>query len=352
MNYDNPEELNKLFDLAKVLFKERGELGIYNILNNASFSIINTVDTIFLGGELAYTIQITVDVKTYSSYNKFQIEVFESNISDCLNEITKTDDNVSFSTKIIPSLQGNKVDPADGVSPELKELHQNIDILRSIMVSVATGGERIQTVNERYQTINTTVKSKCEKMGIPFNNSFDSLWDWYGKWKADFRTYQERREFIRELFAPSLEGIKGYKNNNVEVLVQLDDWTRIKRTVEKIQLGSKSAKNEEDFQAIGLLCRDVLISLAQAVYIREIHGETDEEGTIIGIADAVRMIGNYLNIQLKGKQTKELRDYAKATNAIANQLTHKRTATRTDMLLAMSSTIALINFIGILEDKI
>ena len=48
---------------------------------------------------------------------------------------------------------------------------------------------------------------------------------------------------------------------------------------------------------------------------------------------------------------KELRAYAKATNDLANQLTHKRSATKKDMLLIVSSTIALINFIGIIEEK-
>lgn len=352
MNYENPVELTQLFDLVKLMLKERGEDDICNLLSNSSISIINTVDTVWFGGDITYTVQIKVGVKTYSSYPKFQIELFESNISECFNEITKIDDSTSFSVRIIPSLQENMVEPTDDISPELKELRHNIDTIRSIMVSVATGGDRIQNVNERYQTLNTSVKSTCKKLGILYNNPFESLWDWYGKWRADFPTYQERREYIRGLFTPILYRIDNHQESNVEVLVQLDDWTRIKRTVDKIKSDCQSAKDEEDFQSVGLLCRDVLISLAQAVYDSNIHGDTDEQGTHIGNSDAVRMIGNYFSVVLQGKQKKELRDYAKATNAIANQLTHKRTATRTDMLLTMSSTIALINFIGILEGKI
>jgi len=352
MNYDNPTELCQLFDLVRQIFKARGELEIYNILSGASINIIDTVDTTFLGGDIAYTIQIAVEVKKYSSYNKQQIEIFESNISVCLNEITKIDETIRFSTKITPSLISTQINHIENSTPpEIKEIRQKIDTIKNIMVSVATGGDRIQTVDERYQALNNNVKSMCDKLNITYNNTFDSLWDWFGKWKADFPTYQERREYIRELFYPTFASIDAYKANNVEVLIQLDDWTRIKRTVAKIKSDSASAQNEEDFQTIGLLCRDVLISLAQAVYVPNMHGDKDEEGKPIGNADAVRMIGNYFNVKLKGKQTKELRDYAKASNAIANQLTHKRTATRTDMLLTMSSTIALINFIGILEDK-
>ena len=137
----------------------------------------------------------------------------------------------------------------------------------------------------------------------------------------------------------------------METFVELNDWERIARTITKIKRDSNSAKNEEDFQAIGLLCRDVIISLAQAVYNPSIHGETDDNGTRIGSSDAVRMLGNYIEYALKGSHNKELRIYAKTTNDLANQLTHKRSATKKDMLLTMSSTIALINFIGIIEDK-
>lgn len=111
-------------------------------------------------------------------------------------------------------------------------------------------------------------------------------------------------------------------------------------------------KNEGDFQQIGLLCREVIISLAQAVYNPELHGTKDEKGTVIGKTDAVKMIGNYINVRLAGSSNEELRVYAKATNKLANLLTHKRNAEKQDMLLNVSATMALINFIGILENKL
>ena len=82
-----------------------------------------------------------------------------------------------------------------------------------------------------------------------------------------------------------------------------------------------------------------------------IHGEMDDSGKHIGPSDAVRMLNNYITVTLAGRDNKELRDYIKSANALANQLTHKRSATKKDMLLTMSSTIALINFIGIIEEK-
>lgn len=350
MNYEDTSEFSHVIDIVASLLEGRGNGYISRLLKVSNFKIIEKADNLWFGGGITYTMEATIPIKLYSAYSQEQIQYIEKVISDTINEVTKIDEVSSFVIKITPVV----VNAQDEVNklPKENELRQNIDVVRSIMVSVATGGDRIQNVEERYQKLHTSIKSECSRLGITYNNNYNSLWDWYGKWKADFPSYKERRVFISELFAPTISGIDEVKSKGAEILVQLDDWERIKRTVNKIRIDSNSAQNEEDFQAVGLLCRDVIISLAQAVYNPTVHGDRDEEGTLIGSSDAVRMIGNYFFIKLKGKSNKELRDYAKATNAIANQLTHKRTATRTDMLLTMSSTIALINFIGILEDKI
>lgn len=352
MNYENPAEFSKFIDLVKLMLKERGEDDICNLLCDANIQVANIDDNTWFNGFIEYTIEVKVAVKKYSSYNKFQIELFERQISDCLTEITKVDGSSKFITKIVPSLIKEKETVEEIVPPEYKDLRQNLDTIRNIMVSVATGGERIQTVNDRYQTIHGDVKSMCKKMGIPYNNTFDSLWDWYGKWKVDFPSYQERREFIRELFSPTLTGLDNYRKSDVDVLVQLDDWEKINRMIGKIRSNSLTANDIEDFQSIGVLCREVLVSLGQLVYDPVLHGEEDETGTKIGKADAERMFIAYFKFKLSGKHNKELRDYVKGVKGIANQLTHKDTSTRKDMLLAVSSILSLVNFIGILEDKI
>lgn len=100
-----------------------------------------------------------------------------------------------------------------------------------------------------------------------------------------------------------------------------------------------------------MLCREVIISLAQAVFNPLLHGQTDEKGVTISKTDANRMIGNYINVELSSSSNEELRAYAKSTNKLAQRLTHERNATKKDMLLTVASTLALINFIGIIEGK-
>ena len=351
--YEIASNFTPVFNIALALLKGRCCEEICNTISSAKISIVNTEYDNWNGGTYGYTVYISLSVKLYTSFTAEQISHMEKVISESLNEAIKGNNNDYFIVQICPALSKEELDGSgiSGINGRAV-LKQNIETVRNIMVTVATGGNRIQEEDERYKKLNTQIASDCKRLNLTYNNPYSNLWEWYGKWKADFPTYQERRTYINELFAPTLSYFDDTEySNSIETFVELDDWERIRRTVTKIKRDSSIAKNEEDFQSIGLLCREVIISLAQAVYNPVVHGTEDEKGVKIGETDAVRMIGNYISIELSGSSNDELRAYAKNTNKLANRLTHERNATKKDMLLSVSSTIALINFIGIIAGK-
>lgn len=107
------------------------------------------------------------------------------------------------------------------------------------------------------------------------------------------------------------------------------------------------ASDEEDYQSIGLLCREVTISLAQAVYDASIHESLD--GVPPSHTDANRMLEAFVTHSLSGSSKKEVRAHARASLALALNLQHRRTATRQLAALcqeATSSTVAVISIIA------
>ena len=351
--YEIPSNFSPVWNIALALLKGRGYDETCKLLSSAKISVVNTDYDNLNGGTYGYTVYISLSIKQYTSISPEQMEKLEKSISDALNESIKGSHNDYFYVQITPLLSKEDIDwHAIGGLTGKEQLKQNIETMMNIMISVATGGNRIQDEDERYKKLQVQTVSDCKNLNLTYNNTFSSLWDWYGKWSTSFSKYQERRVFIRELFAPTLAYFEENENtNDIETFVQLDDWERIKRTVIKIKRESNSAKDEEDFQTVGLLCREVIISLAQTVYNPLLHGRTDDKGVTIGNTDANRMIGNYINVKLSGSSNEELRVYAKSTNKLAQRLTHERNATKKDMLLTVASTLALINFIGIIEDK-
>ena len=354
-HYEEEINFSPVFRTAISLMQTRGYDRFCQLIQQAETSVINTDFDNWNGGTYGYTVYLNLPVRVYARLSKDEIKEAEKTLGESLNEVIKGNDNHYFGVQIAPKFRNSDINwDLIGGETGKDQLRKDLESLKDIMISVATGGDRIQNVDARYKSLHNSVFTRCKQLNIKYDNIYASLWEWYGKWSSGLPHYQERRVFIIDLLAPTFEALEcdAADLSIATPIVELSDWERIHRTVVKIKQFSSVARNEEDFQQVGLLCRDVIISLAQAVYNPSVHGAYDEKGTEIGKDDAVRMIINYINTCLKGSSNEELRAYAKTTNKLANKLTHRRNASKIDMLLCVSATIALINFIGIIENKI
>jgi hypothetical protein len=213
------------------------------------------------------------------------------------------------------------------------------------MTSVSTGGQRIQEVEGEYKVKFDFVNKALQKLNIQNPNPYRDLWDLYGKWSSDFGAYRERRAYIKEMFNTLVQTLEENEEpETISITVDLTGWERIERSINEIKRRQAEAINEEQFQVVGLLCRETIITLAQSVFIAKKH--TVKEDIKLSKTDAKRMLDSYISIELAGSSNEILRKYAKATLDLANVLTHKRTATKKDASLCSIATLSLINFIG------
>lgn len=235
--------------------------------------------------------------------------------------------------------------------PSRHELLADIEAQRSLMISVATGGPRIESVNVEYKDKKTKIDNALLKMNIVNPNPFNDLWEWYGKWSSgDLPTYPSRRQYISELLSPLIQRLKSrVQSQPVEVFSECTGWTKVDRGLYEIRKRLEEAQNEEQFQAVGLLCRETLISLAQQVYTAERYGSTDD--ITPSKTDAKRMIDSYLAVELSGKTNEVARKHAKASLDFANDLQHKRTANFRQAALCTEATTSVVNLIAIISGR-
>lgn len=231
------------------------------------------------------------------------------------------------------------------------ELISEIEAQRDLMIAVSTGGPRIQEKNSEYQERRKRIIARLHGLGIKDPNLYADLWAWYGKWSSgDLPTYQSRRDYISKMYQPLID----YLNSNrleriLEPNPEPTGWERVDRCIDKVIYHLETAKTEEDFQVVGLLCREALISLAQAVYDPSVHKNTD--GVKPSETDAKRMLENYFSTELPGSSNEELRKHAKASLNLANNLQHKRTANFRDASLCSEATRTVVNIVAILSGK-
>ncbi|MCI1269579.1 MAG: hypothetical protein LKG21_06735 [Ruminococcus sp.] len=104
-------------------------------------------------------------------------------------------------------------------------------------------------------------------------------------------------------------------------------WERVDRALEEMKLRLETADNEEKYQAIGMIGRETLITIAQQVFVSDKHPTAD--GVEASTTDAKRMLEAYLRYELSDSSEKA-KKMARSAVDLGNQLTHDRNATKRD----------------------
>lgn len=124
-----------------------------------------------------------------------------------------------------------------------------------------------------------------------------------------------------------------------------EDWLLVHRQVARAKEELGEAQHVEQFQAVGVLCREALISLAQAVYIPSKHKSPD--GVVPSRTDAKRMLEAYVTTELAGDRHRYARRLAAAAIDLAVDLQHTRTADYEHAAMAVEATANVVSLISI-----
>ncbi|MES0098116.1 hypothetical protein [Mesorhizobium sp. M0019] len=226
--------------------------------------------------------------------------------------------------------------------PELLAL---LDKLRAVMISVATGGARIGEVNNEFQEDYRTVADELRNREIENPLPYSDLWQWYGKWSADIAGYGPRRAYVADLFAPLISRVRASRVAETPPT----GWARVDRTIVDARERLSRAKTEEQFQAIGLLCREALISVAQEVFDPTKH--PTEADVRVSTTDYKRMIEAYVAVEMRGGAAEEVRKHARTALDLALRLQHQRTAGFRDAAICIEATSAVVGIIAIVSGR-
>jgi hypothetical protein len=330
-----------LIDLPRIqaLLRRRGKGELAELLNLAATSAVPW-DRDF--GDERVTIEFLVPVDAYEKLQAISEPAYDA-LYDAVRDIhpprTYGADIQSLQFLLDP-------ESLDDVRDD-ETIIRLIEAQKALMIDVATGGQRINAVNAEYQHRRERINSLMRALRITDPNPYQDLWEWYGKWGADLPSYQSRREYINELYQPLLEQLR----RNTREVVQLDPtgWPLVDRQLSEMRARLAEASTVEQYQAVGLLCRETLISLAQTVYHPVQHPSTD--GVAPSETDGKRMLTAYLAAELAGASNEVARKHARAALDLANELQHRRTATFRQAALCAEATASVVNLIAIISGK-
>ena len=128
-------------------------------------------------------------------------------------------------------------------------------------------------------------------------------------------------------------------------------WQRVDRTMNRIRELLTTASTEEHFQEVGVVCREGLISVAQAVFDPSLHRPLPNDSTDVSDTDVKRMIARYVAVECPGGADKEVRRCVNSAADLANKVTHKRTSDYRDAALCAQATFNVIGLISLISGK-
>ena len=348
---EDKDHLRKIIQTVIELFEAEKDNSLAEIIRESEIKAEQTHYDNWNGGIYYYTIYVTLDVDKFVKLQELKLDT-ESIIKSKLEIIMRSQEHIRISEVYIIPQSTQKIDwnrISDIFNKD--QLIAEINYLKDILISVSTGSQRIQDANDEYIKRYKVVNSALKKLSVDNPNPFNDLWQWYGRWTSgEMPRYQDRRAFIGEMYTNIIQLLQETEQPDVlSISVDLNGWERIDRSLKEIKVRLKQAANEEQYQTVGLLCRETIMSLAQAIYDKDKHPTLDQ--VLASKTDAKRMLDAYIAVEVSGGSNENLRKYARASSDLANELTHKRTANGKDASLCASATISLINLIGILEDR-
>lgn len=139
------------------------------------------------------------------------------------------------------------------------------------------------------------------------------------------------------------------RNSRATVFVEATGWQKVDRQLQEVRSRLNEANAEEQYQAIGLLCREALISISQEVFDQLRHPILD--GVTSRETDARRMLEAIFEAELKSSVNEEARAHAKAALRLALALQHKRTADFRMAALCAEATSSVVNLIAVLVGR-
>ena len=230
-----------------------------------------------------------------------------------------------------------------------KQLLQEIDKIKAIMITLATTPSIDLTYKDQYKEIRQIIGQGLAERGLEDTNYFYDLIQWQGKWSSgDLPTYNDRRKFVKELYAPIIEHISNQRLfDNIEISGKPTGWTEVDRKITEIKKTLSTATNTEQYQSIGLICRDTLIALAQEAFDPSKH--SIPAGT--KKADVNTIIPAIINAEMSESSDERIRSYVRSTWQLVNHLQHKSTADYRLALLNVTATLAFVQIVAIITGK-
>lgn len=259
------------------------------------------------------------------------------------------DEDAALSAREVEAIRSG-----ESAMPDVDAAEALVDSVSGLMVSVATGGPAIKTVDADYKREHRALGAALRRLGIDYPNKFDDLWRWYGRWSdGSMPQYRDRRAFISELFAPVRKALTDQGDASRELADGVSEgptgWAGIDQRSARLRRLWREADDPDAYNGVGLQCVKILTTLGHVVFDAAHDLPSGEEEP--GRDDAKKRISYFLRRVAAGEKGENIRKIVNGAYSQANTAKHRHVATRADAGIAANATLLIVSMLRLLTDE-
>lgn len=235
-----------------------------------------------------------------------------------------------------------------------KSLIDKIKFEQNILLGLIAGDNI--AIESEYIDLNKHL-IKCSKaIGIEYPNKLNS----YAEINAMFYqvaygtgAWQKRRGYVRRLYNNTINTLENSIDDKESLfeVYEPTGWASIDRDINLLKAYYHRAENQIEYKAVANMVRDILIKVAQEVYVDIIHHPEDftEE---VSTTDFRRMLDGYFNYKYNGNSKKEYRLLARKTMDVVNKLVHSDSTEKYHLTMCLEVSLMVIRLVKLTENNI
>jgi len=227
-------------------------------------------------------------------------------------------------------------------------LVQELENQAALLISVATGGPRIETVQADYHQRRLRLLRALERRGLAYPFPWSDLWQWHGFWSGKLPGYAPRRLHIRELLSHTLDAIE-LQGSGLAVSdpgAGVGTWAELDGRVAGLAAELVGAATRDDIQDVGRRAREVLIDCALLLADPSLVPPGEEPPKA---GDAKAWLDLFLRRYAGGATRDELRRLVRAAWDLSQKVTHGDLP-RVDAFAAAQATVLVVRTLQQLVD--
>jgi hypothetical protein len=236
--------------------------------------------------------------------------------------------------------------------PDLTDLDTLLDEVErqaALLTAVATGGPRIEDVNQQYKKRRRRLIAALERRGLEYPFPWQDLWQWYGYWSGNVPGYGPRRAMIREFVAPVIETLEEQRSGLSVSDPGSGPLTRVELDARLAGLSAEldGALSRDDLQDVGRRAREILIDCAGLLADPSL---VPARQTPPKAADAKAWLDLFLDARAAGRHREALRRLIHAAWRLAQTVTHGDVG-RVEAFAAAQATVLVVRTLQALATR-